>query len=65
MPRQKLNRKPARRRGPQGQIQKPGSHDPEHQQGVANTGSRLPKSRRADNDIETERPRTVRKENPI
>jgi len=67
MPKQKLSRKPPQRRGRQGQVQKPGSHDPEHQEGVDlnETGASLRKSRKRNNDIETERPHTVPKESPI
>jgi hypothetical protein len=38
MPRQKLTRKPPSQPGRKGQIQKPGPHDPEHQEGGVDEG---------------------------
>jgi hypothetical protein len=67
MPRQKLTRKPPTRRGKLGQTQKPGAHDPVHQHGEGREKptTEFRKSREPDNDIESERPRTSRKESPL
>ena len=66
MPKQKLARKPPVRAGKQGQAQKPGPHDPEHQQGEA-IEQPATQYRQTDQsaDVEAERPRTVRKESPL
>ena len=67
MPRQKLTRKPPRREGKLGHAQKPGSHDPVHQQGRGRKegGTELRHSRQPNDELETEQPRTVRKQRPL
>jgi hypothetical protein len=67
MPRQKLIRKPPTRKGKQGQAQKPGPHDPEHQEGdgLEKAVTEYRHSNQAENDVETDRPRTARKESPL
>jgi hypothetical protein len=66
MPRQKLTRKPPTRPGKLGQAQKPGPHDPEHQEGEdVKSGKEFRHNDKPENDIETDRRRPVRKESPL
>ena len=67
MPRQKLTRKPPRREGKLGHAQKPGSQDPVHQQGRGRKegGTGLRHSRQPNDELESEQPRTVRKQRPL
>ena len=64
MPRQKLTRKPPRREGKLGHTQKRGSQDPEHQQGRGRKDdtTELRHSRQPNDELESEQPRTVRKQ---
>ena len=67
MPRQKLTRKPPRREGKLGHAQKPGAQDPVHQQGKGRKedGTEFRRSRQPNDELESEQPRTVRKQRPL